>query len=461
MTFVRLLALGLLLHESFAVCKDGAHYLRNNFVPTLGLRLGPRVVQAVHLWLIATCIGLIGVPDFRPLHLSLWIALTTLIASYPLRLSNHLVLAWFFAALLCIDQQLERGVQGLVLMAYAFACVHKLNGEYFRPACSCAVRLTRLYWNDRGIDGGWVIRISSVLGIYGVLLFEGAMPIVLGYAPWSAYALPAAVAFHLMLSLLCVMHFSMIMYAGLVCFVPFERVDAWWDTVPRAPLLLASLAGVVVILWSAPSSPYRSARWVRVPQGVFGAVSGALLASTVHWSIDSSALGVESVQEGRVSWPVWLVWALFMFNGLTPYLGIKTEFCLAMFSNLRHAPWRHLLVPAWLRPMSLARYVEVEALSGLPTADEVVGDQTARLAIEQLSRWRSVQYSSYFFDEACRHLAAHGRSGRSVAASFSERGQRYVVSDYASWQPPPGFKPVSANLFPYVLPRDADEPHCK
>ena len=56
----------------------------------------------------------------------------------------------------------------------------------------------------------------------------------------------------------------------------------------------------------------------------------------------------------------------YLVNGLGPYLGLKTNFSFAMFSNLRPIPWGHLLWRASWRPLQFARYVRIETIHGLP-----------------------------------------------------------------------------------------------
>ena len=77
----------------------------------------------------------------------LLLALSLLIASYSLRLSNHLVAAWFMGLLLCLDLLFQTparrglaptpfflsGVQIVVGLTYALAFLHKLNPEYLSP----------------------------------------------------------------------------------------------------------------------------------------------------------------------------------------------------------------------------------------------------------------------------------------------------------------------------------------
>jgi hypothetical protein len=98
-----MLAYALLMHEWLYLCRDGSEYVLSSFLPTLGLRLSSRAYAALHVAFMGVCVALLLFPSepwLRPLLLA---TLTLVIASYSLRVSNHLVLAWFVALLLTLD----------------------------------------------------------------------------------------------------------------------------------------------------------------------------------------------------------------------------------------------------------------------------------------------------------------------------------------------------------------------
>jgi hypothetical protein len=95
--------------------------------------------------------------------------------------------------------------------------------------------------------------------------------------------------------------------------------------------------------------------------------------------------------------PLWVLPALVVLNGLSPYLGLKTETSWAMYSNLRtELPSNHVFMPEWLKMAGyqedlveivetslpeLQRYreerlllnaVELRRISGAATADFTV-----------------------------------------------------------------------------------------
>jgi hypothetical protein len=155
-----------------------------------------------------------------------------------------------------------------------------------------------------------------------------------------------------------------------------------------------------------------------------------------------------------------LVGLAFLFNGLCPYLGLKTEFSLAMFSNLRPEPWRHFVVRTTWRPFGRASYVQVERIEGLPGRGRHKGGWMADLVLTCLLKPQLWQYSSYFFHEGLRLVCRSAGPTPVIQVVYVEQGERHEVADYAREMAarPPHYR--RATLFPYKLPRDPSIPHC-
>src|SRR5689334_19127129 len=101
MLFVRLLGLALLLHELLYIFRDGRDYLARCFLPVLGLQLGARTHSLLHLALVAASAWLTIAPAQPSAALTCLLLLSLVIASYSLRLSNHLILGWFMLVFVC------------------------------------------------------------------------------------------------------------------------------------------------------------------------------------------------------------------------------------------------------------------------------------------------------------------------------------------------------------------------
>src|SRR5687768_17492482 len=87
---VRIFAYGILLQQGFNLSCRGRLYLRRCFLPNLGLTLPPAVQTIVHLGLVGVAIALLAFPLAAPLYPLLLLLLSLVVASYSVRLSNHL-----------------------------------------------------------------------------------------------------------------------------------------------------------------------------------------------------------------------------------------------------------------------------------------------------------------------------------------------------------------------------------
>ena len=478
MIVIRLLALGLLFHEGLNLGIRGQVYLKQCFLPTFGLFLKPRQVCGLHLFLIALCGAMLAEPQWRLLDPCLFLTLSLILACYSLRLSNHLVLAWFMALLLCLGLALQRpvhwvglptpfvyvGIQMLVIMTYALAFFHKLNTDYFSPGTSCGAWLAGVYLKIRRIESKSLERVLKGLAIYGTILLELLIPCLLLSPRTRPLGLILAVLLQLGFGLLVHVHFSTLMFAGLAAFIPDE---AWAHSV--SPLFSAGgLASVLFVLlglmigfrfgvWNGRG--YRLPMLALVQQMCFGAVSvaalrvGAILLA--HGPLPSG--GGESRTRLLL---LTVVGAGFLLNGLCPYLGIKTNFSMAMFSNLRPDRWCHFVVPKSWRRFTLAAYVQVLHMEGLPDEGEQEEWSDVDITLKAFKQWESLKFSMYFFHEGMRLLARTAGPEQRMRVVYSEGDVKNDIQDYAAEvaSHPPRY--LKLGLFPYTLPLDCGERHC-
>jgi hypothetical protein len=478
MMFIRLLALGLLFHEILNLGISGRTYFTRCFVPTFGLFLKPVQICIVHLTLMALCGILVVEPQWRVLYPFLFVLLTLIIASYSLRLSNHLVLAWFMALLLCLDLVFQRpvhwigapspfvyaGVQMLIVMAYLLAFFHKLNADYLCSQCSCGAWLADLYIQIRSIPGKPAKRLLTWLAIYGTLVLELLIPLCLLSPRTRPFGLCLAVLLQLGLGLLVHVHFSVLMYAGLAAFIPAHEWPGLITTVfahRAVTLVLFTLLGLCIGLrfgvWNGRG--YRFPAVTLIQQMFFGVIS-----------VGGLAVGSALLHRGTLPADAWehqnrigflaVIGAGFLFNGLCPYLGLKTNFSLAMFSNLRPDRWCHLIIPASWVKFRLATYVEVLSIEGLPDLNDQDDYSPAMVAITAFKQSSTIKYSSYFFHEGVQLLCQIIGPTQPISITYIEGNIRNDVSDYAvsCLSHPPCY--LKLGLFPYTLPLDPGARHC-
>jgi len=475
MLFVRLFVLALLLHENTGLFTQGRSYFTTCFVPALGLNLPPRGMAALHGSLIALCAVLLVLPRLWVLYPLLFLALSLLLASYSLRLSNHLIAAWFMGLLLCLDLLFQSpglrglaptpfflsGVQIVVGLTYALAFLHKLNPEYFSPEMSCGSYLGCEYLEHRvNIRAPGLLKIQGFLSIYAILALEGVIPLLFLFPATRPLGILLAVLLHLPLGFLVHVHFAAVMYAGLTAFVAptdWPRVLASAFALSRTKLILLFLLGLY-LGHRFGSYGYKRHLPAYLHQLFFGvyflcafAVSltllhGGPLRTTFDWG-------------GAAPRALLLVLtAAYVLNGLGPYLGLKTNFSFAMFSNLRPDPWRHLLWRAAWRPLH-ARYVRIETIEGLPHFAGGNWGDTLGPALERLNQPDQWQYSEYFFHDALC-LLCHADDAPVIRVVYAVGGRRHEVQDYAKAVAAHRPRYLRLGLFPYALPLDPTVRHC-
>lgn len=478
MMFVRLFALALVVHQLLYICRDGAIYLSYCFLPTFGLNLGPRQMRTAHLSLIGICIVLAIWPHFWGLYPALLIVLSLIIASYSLRLTNHLVIAWAMSLLLCLNLAFQppsnwgaeltpfvfAGVQMLIILTYFLAFFHKLNTEWFSRERSCAASLGEVFLRNAGIQNPQVTKLYTLFAIYGTLAVEAVLPLLLLLPHTRPLGLCLAVFFHLPLGLVSALHFSILMYAGLSAFVApqsWSWVSSSALSVGWPVLLLCLVIGGLVGGRFGLTSIFRHRRAGRLLQMFFGLYTASAIVIAVALLqggfVHTSKWGDTGTAEQLV---LALVGGAFLLNGLGPYLGVKTEFSLAMFSNLRAEPWSHILFPAAWRPFDLSSYVQIELIEGLPESGHHDGGWQTDYVLTLLHKSEHLKYSSYFFHDGLQLICRTVTPTPTVRVTYIENGLRHEVLNYAQEvrRRPPKF--LRATLFPFALPIDPSIPHC-
>ena len=472
-----LLAGGILLHELMYVVRDGRIYLERCFVPTFGLQLGPRMHAALHLSLMAACLWMAALPEAPAGHVAVFVLLCLVIASYSLRLSNHLIVAWFLlvvvlqadaaSALGASDTASEflvlTGFQLIVVMTYALSAFHKLNRDFFSLSRSQASYFARFLCADRGVTSPAIVRAFSRYAIASTFVFEACLPVLLLVPSTRPWALLLAIAFHFSLALLGIVNFSAVMYAGLAAFLPVEM--ARWSLDPAlswpVPVVLATCASVVAAVWlvtprrAAPLCPYRCRNAAWVVQVGFGLITAwFLLEAASVLRHGSPARGGDLDGLGLALVPVL---ALYALNGVAPYLGYKSEFSLAMFSCLRARPSNHLLFRERWRLLDGAQYLRLHAIDALPGPEAVAGDPAAEVARAALSHPDRFEYRPYFLFEALDRLSRVSSDEQPISVRLAFHGREYAVTRASA---PAGFpRWRRVNAFPFVLPLDEQARH--
>jgi Vitamin K-dependent gamma-carboxylase. len=289
---------------------------------------------------------------------------------------NHWVLAALVSLSFCLDAvrrfllpsssfmpgELVRSARLTLLIAYAFAAFAKLNWDFLNPAVSCAVfyqdQLVRS-WNLPDLSVASVPVLGRSLAVLTVVI-ELAVASLLAFSRTRRFGLVLAFGFHWMLALDLEQHFwdfSSVLFAGFLLFLDDGQVawlrqqfGAWPKWRPRPfflPLLIGCLGAAIAVLNILPlelGSAATLQQWGHVAWWGYGTAWVGLIAASLFAPKLPSHRAYE---RHRVPAILLVPPILAAFNGLTPYLEIKTGFGWNMYSNLKTVAGQtnHLLLP--------------------------------------------------------------------------------------------------------------------
>jgi len=254
---------------------------------------------------------------------------------------------------------------------YFFAFFHKLNWDFLTSSESCAsFMLAGLGERFPFVpSGGWV----DVGAVWGTLLVEGGLPVLLLIPRTRYLGLLLAWGFHFLLSFHSrpgIYAFSAMMYALLIVFLPAEFYAHWERQIAERPR------------WRAIRERFLQSGQAWLTRIFLGAAAVAVVSAAVLLASGVNLRGTNLSEWPRMAgmavWiayalvllaALWIGWppvvpravrfqpayrsaalavvALVILNGVAPYLGFQTVRVLSMFSNLRTegGTSNHLLIP--------------------------------------------------------------------------------------------------------------------
>lgn len=340
-----------------------------------------------------------------------------------------------------------------IIVLYFWVVIHKLNWDYLNPEVSCAWELYLGVIEFMQVRFGIPMPGWSWLaypGLYGALLAEAAIPLLLAFRKTRKLGIFFGLLFHLMLSFHnneYIASFSFMLYAAYILFLPgavwVSVVDRWRS---------GSIGG-----WFAGRG-WRMSAAIVAGLALYGGVIVALAASTAGLN-KASVIDTLHRYSDPVIFIVWLCWAvvgiavflrwrrskwsdqdngwarvpmplfylcplLIWLIGWSPYVGLKTHHAFAMFSNLRTEAnqTNHLFIPVSFRLV--------------PYQDDPVA--ILRSDIEQLPVSVAGQRMTWF---EFRRLIHEAQPGTSV--TYQRAGEEPVtlkaedVTSQAELSPPP------------------------
>ncbi len=263
------------------------------------------------------------------------------------------------------------------LIVYAAVTVSKLNSEFILAEKSAAVQLhlwtaAKHPWVP---TGAWAQQIS----IWGTLLFEGGIPLLLLFRKTRWVGLILALFFHSLLGVLPlrVCSFTLMMCLLLYVWLPSEnprKIHASFlrfsETIKLQPfqvmVLFYAIAGLTGILYSGRNGFNLEMSTLDVGMGMWLWQTLVMLAAL--WVVrDLPREKSKSMLRIR-SWPLVLYASFVFFNCLCPYIGLKTRSALSMHCNLRteEGYWNHLFLPESMRVFNFQNELVTIMDSDLP-----------------------------------------------------------------------------------------------
>ena len=307
-----------------------------------------------------------------------------------------------------------------VLVLYAFTFLHKLNSDFLDVGHSCG---SAHYLNLRNLipflpTSEW----HRWAAVYSTLAIEGGIPLLLFFGRTRLIGVGLALGFHTLIGLNNFFDFSAVLFALMLLFIPAGpegpkaptgRYGFAWGAArfeasrPVAFLVSASaLAGILTVLAGRLSKEASSMLGI-----VGGVVCGVgllsfLIVLTVRKTLSAD---LDPIRFGAVPHVVPLL--LLILNGLSPYLGLKTESSFAMFSNLRTEGGKsnHLFMPS-AQPFGFQK----ELVQIVDSTDPELKDKS--------DRWIPISGLRFRFEESLRRGSPFSVSYRSVDGTLRSLG---------------------------------------
>jgi hypothetical protein len=258
-------------------------------------------------------------------------------------------------------------LQLCIVGLYFWTIFHKLNVDFVDSEVSCARRLsTKLVV---AFGGEALPESLAPAAVFLTLLTEAALPIGLLFRRTQVPTALAGLGFHWVLGVAGFYGFSVTMIALLTLFLAPMAARAFANQESPRTVWLNRGALLAYIL---PLYALKRA---------FG-ISPSMLTYYLFFALPLIVGALYYLNRGPLAWseprftirtalahptPLYVVPLLLFLNGASPYLGWKTEYSYAMYSNLRTEGGRtnHLIWPA---PLSLSGY-QTDLVRVMPGSD--------------------------------------------------------------------------------------------
>ncbi len=323
------------------------------FFQVWGLTMGSGVlpVEAHGAMMLASAFGILFPRFWQVLLANALVFAVAYVAHSPVA-SNNQTTAFFFSLVVLGAFAVSRGQdreanferfaaagRWLLPVMYFYGIYHKINVDFLDPAVSCAVVLYDALFRGTWLYG-WPFGHWSA--IYATFIIEGIAMIALFIPRLKKWGMLVGIPFHVIIGFTGYAYykdFSTIVLVLYALFLPREAfVNGFHGLSARfgagRVLSTGRLVLIGLVAWYLLTSGMMVDPAYAVPE------NRAFMPFFAVYSVAFFAFAMLCVpKDGGTSpkrGPAWLylVPVLFFVNGLSPYLGLKTESSIAMYSNL-------------------------------------------------------------------------------------------------------------------------------
>ncbi|MEW6143675.1 MAG: HTTM domain-containing protein [Thermodesulfobacteriota bacterium] len=334
-----------------------------------------------------------------------------------------------------------------IILLYLLAFFHKLNTDWLDPGVSCGTKLYLLMTGASGLFRSSLF--TEYFAIYGALAVELIIPVSLIIRRTRTLGIIIALFFHFILGTGEFYNFSAVMYALLFLFAPdnfSEQLRKWWNGTPfpglyrhtlerglikkaRLPVLIISGALCLGLFIYARLTYPSVEQYPELRElGTFGRTRLYYAFLGLWWIYGIFIIAIFLLVSRREK-PVWdetryfvpgykllaLFPILVLINGISPYIGLKTQTSWSMFSNLRTegGTSNHLLIN---HPYYLTDY-QTDLVEIKNSSDP------------RLRTFKEKGYSIPYFELRRYMSEKHSTAGDGIGLEYVRKGSVKSVSD--------------------------------
>ncbi len=233
-----------------------------------------------------------------------------------------------------------------LIFLYFFVVLHKLNYDFYDPYSSCGAVLFEEIFQRSGIFRVSLLRdfyynhelFFKFFSIWLTIVAELVIPIMLIIRKWRNAGLVFGILFHLLLSLHGhngIFSFSAMLFTIFIFFWNDTTVNFFYEKWNYHVIMIKTLIVISVGLTLAVYIMFSYTIYVLATLLIWYLYAVVYMVLFLQAISGNYADTYFSIGGKYVTGIAWIIPFLIFLNGISPYLGLKTEACFSMFSNLR------------------------------------------------------------------------------------------------------------------------------